>query len=123
MRRTVCAAALGAAGLVLVVAGPAAASTTAPPVASEPPGGATCAPGQPSNGCGQDAGSGSGSTASPAPTRTRSSSGSSGSPTSLPSTGTLPRTGRDDAGTTGLVGAGLLAAGAVLVVAARRRSA
>lgn len=121
MRRTACAAALGAAGLVLVVAGTASASTTAPPVASEPPGGATCAPGQPSNGCGQDGGSGSASTPSPEPTR--SSAGSSGSPTSLPSTGTLPRTGRDDAGATGLLGAGLLATGAILVVAARRRAA
>ena len=118
MRRTAAAAALGAVGLLLVLAAPASATTTEPPVASEPPGGATCAPGQPSNGCGQDPGA---TSPTPKPTPTRSSG--SGSGTSLPSTGTLPRTGHDDAPTTGLLGLGLLGTGVALVVAARRRTA
>lgn len=120
MRRPIAAAVL-ALPLTLAVAAPAGATTTSPPVASEPPGGATCAPGIP--GCGQDTG------ASPTPTPTGSARptpaptpASSRGTTSLPSTGTLPRTGPDGAVPLGVVAAGLLGTGALLLVAGRRRT-
>lgn len=117
MRRLALAGAVLA--LPLLLAAPASATETPAPIATEPPGGATCAPGQPANGCGQDTG------ATPAPTKNSSSSGTTGTRTvtSLPSTGTLPRTGPEDAGRTGALGLGLLASGAALVLVARRRTA
>lgn len=122
MRRLALAGAVLA--LPLILAAPASATETPAPIASEPPGGATCAPGLPSNGCGQDTG------ATPAPTKntssgsgTKTTGSGTRTVTTLPSTGSLPQTGPQDAARTGAIGLTLLGAGAVLVAATRRRTA
>jgi hypothetical protein len=122
MRRLALAAASLGLALPLLLAGPAYADNTPAPIASEPPGGATCAPGQPANGCGQEGGVTPAPTASPSPTRTSTpTSTSRPTGTSLPRTGSsLPRTGQQDASRTGLAGAAVLGVGVLLVLAGRR---
>ena len=132
-RRTGLGVLLAAAVLTLgpvVVAAPAQAAETSPPVATEPPGGATCLPDSPDAAtCGQEPGT---TTTSPAPTPSATPSTTpAADPTTLPDTGSAPRTGpapRQLAHTGGgaasgwgYTGSGLLVGGTPIVLATRRR--
>jgi len=132
-RRTGLGVLLAAAALILgpVVLAPAQAAETSPPVATEPPGGATCLPGSPDAAtCGQEPGT----TTTTSPTVTPSATPSTtpaADPTTLPDTGSAPRTGPAPrllahtgggaAGGWGYTGTGLLVGGSLIVLATRRR--
>ena len=115
----------------VLVTSPAQAAETSPPVATEPPGGATCLPGSPeSPSCGQE----TGSTATATPTATPSVSPSVtpvADPTTLPDTGSAPRTGPaprllahtggGSANGWGYTGTGLVVGGSLILLGTRRR--
>jgi len=132
-RRTGLAVLLAAAALTLgpVALAPAQAAETSPPVATEPPGGATCLPDSPDAAtCGQEPGATT--TASPSATpSTTPSATPAADPTTLPDTGSAPRTGPaprllahtggGTASSWGYTGSGLLVGGSLIVLATRRR--
>jgi hypothetical protein len=114
-----------------MVAVPVHAAETSPPVATEPPGGATCLPDSSDAAtCGQETGSTATATATSTPSTTPSAEPTD-AVTTLPDTGSAPRTGpapRQLAHTGGAAangwgytGTGLLVGGALIALGSRRR--